>query len=58
MPPGGLVRMQSLTEAGMGMMFENHRRSGRCRTGGMNFERVKICVSHGRVSTKIFNRYR
>ena len=56
--PGGLVRMQSLTEAGVGMMFENHHRSGCCRAGGKDFSRVKICASRGGLSMKAFNLHR
>lgn len=45
MAPGGLVRMQSLTEAGVGMTFEKRHKSGRSRAGGKDFGRVKICIN-------------
>lgn|GEM_PF-5239648 len=58
MAPGGLVRMQSLTEASVGMTFENHHRSGRSRASGKDFGEVKICASRSGVSMKLFNLHR
>lgn len=58
MASGGLVRMQSLTKAGVGMMLENHHRSGRSRAGDNDFGKVKICASRGGVSMNAFNLHR
>lgn len=58
MAPGCLIRTQSLTETGVGMMFEKHPKSGRRRAGGKDFGGVKICASRGGVSMKAFNLHR